>query len=175
MGNPAAPSSVRGLPDNPAQGRRPVPNSAATSNGHPPPPPPIPNLRNAPSNATLSASSPITSPAQVIALAREAMQTALESEGQAAEVGAAGTGLRAGVTVDLSRKGIQRLPEEVVDIVKDQLERYAPHFQSPWRMQDHHQTNSSRFFLSVIVDSPCRTTNFQAYQLDFPNVHLYAI
>jgi hypothetical protein len=64
-------------------------------------------------------------PAQVIGLAREAMQTALESEGQAAEAGAVGTGLRAGVTVDLSRRGIQKLPEEVVDIVKDQLERYA--------------------------------------------------
>lgn len=51
------------------------------------------------------------------------MQTALESEGQAADAGAVGTGLRSGVTVDLSRKGIQKLPEEVVDIVKDQLER----------------------------------------------------
>ncbi|KAG8423257.1 RAM signaling network component [Metarhizium acridum] len=124
-GNPGASSSVRGLPDNPAQGRRPVPNSAATSNGPPPPPPPIPSLRNTSSNATLSASSPITSPAQVIGLAREAMQTALESEGQAAEAGAVGTALRAGVTVDLSRKGIQKLPEEVIDIVKDQLERLA--------------------------------------------------
>ncbi|TWU74886.1 RAM signaling network component [Metarhizium rileyi] len=130
-GNPGASSSVRGLPDNPAQGRRPVPNSAATSNGPhgpppppPPPPPPIPNIRNASSNATLSASS-IVSPAQVIGLAREAMQTALESEGQAADAGAAGTPLRTGVTVDLSRKGIQKLPEEVVDIVKNQLERLA--------------------------------------------------
>ncbi|GAB0133624.1 hypothetical protein EsDP_00002028 [Epichloe bromicola] len=120
----ASSSSARGLPDNPAQGRRPVPNSAATSNRPPPPPPPpIPNLRNASSNATLSASSSLTSPAQVIGLAREAMQTALESEGQAADAGAVGTGLRSGVTVDLSRKGIQKLPEEVVDIVKDQLER----------------------------------------------------
>lgn len=54
------------------------------------------------------------------------MQTALESEGQVADAGAVGTGLRSGVTVDLSRKGIQKLPEEVVDIVKDQLERYLP-------------------------------------------------
>ncbi|KHN95837.1 RAM signaling pathway, SOG2 [Metarhizium album ARSEF 1941] len=125
-GNPgASSSSVRGLPDNPAQGRRPVPNSAATSNGlpPPPPPPPIPNLRNTSSNAALSASGLITSAAQVIGLAREAMLTALESEGQAAEAGAVSTALRAGVTVDLSRKGIQKLPEEVIDIVKGQLER----------------------------------------------------
>ncbi|QUC16393.1 uncharacterized protein UV8b_00634 [Ustilaginoidea virens] len=126
VGTVAASSSVRGLPDNPAQGRRPIPNSTATSNGpSPPPPPPIPNLRSAAANATLSASSSSMTSAQVIALAREAMQHALESEGQAADAGAVGTGLRSGVTVDLSRKGIQKLPEEVVDIVKDQLERLA--------------------------------------------------
>lgn len=49
---------------------------------------------------------------------------ALESEDPAVEVGAVGTGLRSGVTLDLSRKGIEHLPEEVVEIVKDQLERY---------------------------------------------------
>ncbi|KAG5981332.1 hypothetical protein E4U55_003061 [Claviceps digitariae] len=122
----ASSSSVRGLPDNASQGRRPVPNSAATSNcPPPPPPPPIPNLRNAASNSSLSASGSLTSSAQVIALAREAMQMALESEGAAADAGAVGTALRSGVTVDLSRKGIQKLPEEVVVIVKDQLERLA--------------------------------------------------
>ncbi|KAJ6439599.1 cell morphogenesis protein Sog2 [Purpureocillium lavendulum] len=119
-------TSLRGLPENPAQGRRPVPNSAATSNGPPPPLPPLPNLRNASSNATLSASNSMSSQ-QVIALAREAMRSALESEkGQAAEAGAVGApGLRSGVTIDLSRKNINKLPEEVVDIVKDELERLA--------------------------------------------------
>jgi len=119
----AQPSSLRGLPENPAHGRRPVPNSAATSNGPPPPLPPVPNLRNASSNATLSASSSMT-PSQVISLAREAMRNALESEkSQAAEAGAVAPGLRSGVTIDLSRKNIHKLPEEVVDIVKDELER----------------------------------------------------
>lgn len=51
------------------------------------------------------------------------MRTALESEGQTVEASTAGTGLKSGVTVDLSRKNIQKLPEEVVDIVKDELER----------------------------------------------------
>ncbi|KAK4087311.1 hypothetical protein Purlil1_8386 [Purpureocillium lilacinum] len=121
----AQPSSLRGLPENPAHGRRPVPNSAATSNGPPPPLPPVPNLRNASSNATLSASSSMT-PSQVISLAREAMRNALESEkSQAAEAGAVAPGLRSGVTIDLSRKNIHKLPEEVVDIVKDELERLA--------------------------------------------------
>ncbi|KAJ3520721.1 hypothetical protein NM208_g13596 [Fusarium decemcellulare] len=63
------------------------------------------------------------SSAQVINLAREAMRNALESENKAAEAGAVGTGLKTGVTIDLSRKGIQKLPEEVVDIVKGELER----------------------------------------------------
>ncbi|KAJ3487611.1 hypothetical protein NLG97_g6376 [Lecanicillium saksenae] len=53
------------------------------------------------------------------------MRTALESEGQTVEASTAGTGLKSGVTVDLSRKNIQKLPEEVVDIVKDELERLA--------------------------------------------------
>lgn len=111
-----------GLPENPAQGRRPVPNSAATSNGPPPPPPPVPALRKAPSSSNLSASNAMA-PSQVINLAREAMRNALESETQAAEANAAQAGLKTGVTVDLSRKNIQRLPEEVVDILKDELER----------------------------------------------------
>lgn len=111
-----------GLPENPAQGRRPVPNSAATSNGPTPPLPPVPTLRKAPSSSTLSASNAMPA-SQVIGLAREALRVALESETQAAEANAAGTGLKTGVTVDLSRKNIQKLPEEVVDILKNELER----------------------------------------------------
>ncbi|ATY59151.1 RAM signaling SOG2 [Cordyceps militaris] len=118
-------SGVRGLPENPAQGRRPVPNSAATSNGATPlPPPPIPTGINAAPNGNLAVSRALT-PAQVISLARDAMRMALESEGQTVEASSAGTGLKSGVTVDLSRKSIQKLPEEVVDIVKDELERLA--------------------------------------------------
>ncbi len=118
-------AGVRGLPENPAQGRRPVPNSAATSNGKTaPPPPPIPTGTNAPPNGNLSVSRALT-PAQVISLAHDAMRTALESEGQTVEASTAGTGLKSGVTVDLSRKNIQKLPEEVVDIVKDELERFV--------------------------------------------------
>lgn len=124
MPGPAAPhAAVRGLPENPAQGRRPGPNYAALSNSLPPPAPPNATLRAASSNATLSAYN-ATTPSQVIALAHEAMQTALESEkNQAADAGAVGPGLRSGVTIDLSRKNIQKLPEEVVDIVKNELER----------------------------------------------------
>lgn len=124
IGAAAQSATARGLPDNPVLGRRPVPNSAATSNVPPPPPPPIPGLRTVPSNSSLAAAS-VMSPSQVINLAREAMRSALESENQPTEINAAGTGLKTGVTIDLSRKNIQKLPEEVVDIVKNQLERFV--------------------------------------------------
>lgn len=51
---------------------------------------------------------------------RKALQ---ENENQAAEASAVSTELKPGVTIDLSRKGIQKLPEEVVDIIKNELER----------------------------------------------------
>ncbi|KAI8691381.1 hypothetical protein LRP88_08659 [Fusarium phalaenopsidis] len=123
VGSASQPPVPRNLPENHISGRRPVPNSAATSNGPPPPPPPIPNLRGVPSSSSLSTAG--MSAAQVINLAREAMRNALESENKAAEASAVGTGLKTGVTIDLSRKGIQKLPEEVVDIVKGELERLA--------------------------------------------------
>lgn len=124
VGSASQPLVPRNLPENHISGRRPVPNSAATSNGPPPPPPPIPNLRGVPSSSSLSTAG--MSAAQVINLAREAMRNALESENKAAEASAVGTGLKTGVTIDLSRKGIQKLPEEVVDIVKGELERSVP-------------------------------------------------
>lgn len=115
----------RGLPDNPAQARRAV---AAAALANPVPPPPVPSLRDVPSNSSLSASQP-TSPGQVLALAREAMRAARENEAKAAEASGVSntlkTGLGYGLTIDLSRKRIQKLPEEIVEIIKDELERYG--------------------------------------------------
>lgn len=57
-----------------------------------------------------------------------------ENESQAAEASGVSNDLKPGVTVNLSHKNIQKLPEEVVDIIKDQLERYVgslhPHLQT---------------------------------------------
>ncbi|KAJ4271391.1 RAM signaling network component [Fusarium torreyae] len=138
-------SVPRTLPENHTSGRRPVPNSAATSNG-PPPPPPIPSLRSVPSSSSLSAGG--MSAAQVISLAREAMQNAIESESQASEAGAVGTGLKTGVTIDLSRKGIQKLPDEVVDIVKGELERSSSTGSSSTSRPDADAYTVSRLALS---------------------------
>lgn len=120
----ASSNTVRGLPENPAQGRR-IATNGSSSNITAivaPPVPPVPTGSSAPVNGSLSASRALTA-AQVVSLAKEAMKTALESEGQAADASTAGMGLKSGVTIDLSRKNIQKLPEEVVDIVKGQLER----------------------------------------------------
>ncbi|TQN71398.1 Leucine-rich repeat-containing protein sog2 [Colletotrichum shisoi] len=138
MERPDRPSGAlmpRGLPENPAQGRRQLQKDVALGNIPPPPPlPPMPkDLRNLSTGATLSASAPMTS-AQVIALARDAMQSALyENESQAAEASAVSNELKPGITIDLSRKGIQKLPDEVVDIIKNELERLA---------LSHNQVNS---------------------------------
>ena len=106
----------RGLPDNPAQARRAI---AAAALANPTPPPPVPSLRDVPPNSNLSAGQPI-SPNQVLAIARESMRAARENEAKAAEA----SGLKPGLTINLSRKKIQTLPEEIVDVIKDELERY---------------------------------------------------
>ncbi|VBB77222.1 Putative protein of unknown function [Podospora comata] len=112
----------RGLPDNPAHARRAV---EAAARANPVPPPPVPSIKDVPSNTNLSASGPISS-SQVLALAREAMRAAHENEAKAAAAsGVSNTLPKPGLTIDLSRKKIAKLPEEIVDIIKDELERLA--------------------------------------------------
>ena len=88
--------------------------------------PPLPtNLRNVPSNPNLSVGAPITT-SQVIAIAREAMWKALdENQTQAAEASAVSTDLKPGLTINLSHKNIRELPDEVVDEIKHELERWV--------------------------------------------------
>ncbi|RDL38033.1 L protein [Venustampulla echinocandica] len=101
-------------------------------NGIPYPPPlntvrriPNPTVRHESSTSSLSAPTPIFA-SQVVALAREAMKLALEeNQTKAAEASGVSNELKPGVTIDLSHKQIQRFPEEVVDIIKTELERLA--------------------------------------------------
>ncbi|KAI0181292.1 RAM signaling pathway protein-domain-containing protein [Hypoxylon sp. FL1284] len=115
---PPQPSTSRNLP----QGMRRIPPNSAM------PPPPIPeqyNAYNSSSSSMLSAGAPLSA-GQVIALATDAMNSALqENETQAAEASGVSTQLKPGVTIDLSRRNIQILPDEVVDIIKNELERLA--------------------------------------------------
>jgi hypothetical protein len=129
-------SLSRGLPTNPAQGIRRIP--LPTFSMPPLPPPPIPekyNMSSAASGAKLSASSPMSS-AQVINLAREAMKAALQdNESQAAEASGVSNDLKPGVTIDLSRRNIEYLPDEVVDIIKNELERLVASLLVPLRIR----------------------------------------
>lgn len=117
-----------------------LPLGAATqSTGRPlgdngvPRPPPLNTARRIPQNGTirpaassssLSTQMPISA-SQVVALAKEAMKNALEeNETKAAEASGVSNELKPGITIDLSHKQIQRFPEEVVDIIKHELERY---------------------------------------------------
>ncbi|POS87395.1 hypothetical protein EPUL_001109, partial [Erysiphe pulchra] len=82
-------------------------------------------LRSTVSNSSLS-SQPSMSPYQFIAIAREAMKNALEeNRSKAAEAKSVSNELKPGVTIDLSHRMIQRFPDEVVDIIKNELERLA--------------------------------------------------
>jgi hypothetical protein len=103
-----------------------------TENGLQRPPPlntarriPNPAIRHEASNSALSAQTSISA-SEVVALAREAMRNALEeNQTKAAETSGVSNELKPGVTIDLSHKQIQKFPEEVVDIIKNELERYA--------------------------------------------------
>lgn len=144
MDRPSGPlgaaTQSRGMPDNTVPTRRPVgtpPNALppASLAGSVPPVPPIPDLRTVPSNSALAAAGPPptptgpvapASPARVISLFTEAIQNALrenEAQAQRGNGGTAGSELKPGVTIDLSREGIRELPEEVVDVIKNELER----------------------------------------------------
>ncbi|KAI1447591.1 RAM signaling pathway protein-domain-containing protein [Annulohypoxylon stygium] len=122
---PPQSSASRNLSTGLPQGMRRIPPAFAML----PPPPPIPEqfntAANGSSNSMLSASGPLSTN-QVISLARQAMDSALrENETQAAGASGVSTELKPGVTIDLSRKNIQALPDEVVDIIKNELERLA--------------------------------------------------
>jgi hypothetical protein len=81
----------------------------------------IPN--NVPRKQPNSVQGPIAA-SQVIVLAREALKHAIEeNQTQAAEVSEVSNELKPRVTIDLSYKNIQIFPEEVVDIIKDEIER----------------------------------------------------
>lgn len=84
---------------------------------------PGPTISHDTSNPSLSGQV-ILSSAQVVSLAREAMKNALEeNQTKAAQASGVINELKPGVTIDLSHKNIQKFPDEVVDIIKTELER----------------------------------------------------
>jgi len=120
----ATQSTGRPMLDNGGLNRQALSNTARRA--------PNPAIHLVPSNTSLSSQTPITA-SQVIDLAKEAMKNALEeNETKAAEASGVSNGLKPGVTIDLSHKNIQNFPDEVVDIIKTELERYGPPFRTGW-------------------------------------------
>ncbi|KAK3393092.1 RAM signaling pathway protein-domain-containing protein [Podospora didyma] len=88
----------------------------------PPPQPPQPPAQpRGVSPGVVAATAPL-SPGQIITLVREARKKALvDGESRPAEP----DGLKPGITLDLIRKNIPALPEEVIDILRNGVERLA--------------------------------------------------
>ncbi|KAI9710200.1 MAG: hypothetical protein M1812_007472 [Candelaria pacifica] len=85
-----------------------------------------------PTQQSISQIPPSISANQVIALAQQAVAAARQEETQRSvnDAGNMNASLRPGLTIDLGHKNIQRIPEEVVYIIKDEIERLAlPHNQ----------------------------------------------
>lgn len=80
-----------------------------------------------------------------------------ENESQAAEASGVSNDLKPGVTVNLSHKNIQKLPDEVVDIIKDQLERYVRPMHPRCCKGDCTKDATERDTL-LLLDSPYRIT-----------------
>jgi hypothetical protein len=115
----ATQSTGRPMLDNGALNRQALSNTARRA--------PNPTVHLVPSNTSLSSQTPIMA-SQVIDLAKEAMKNALEeNQTKAAEASGVSNELKPGVTIDLSHKNIQNFPDEVVDIIKNELERYGSH------------------------------------------------
>lgn len=84
----------------------------------------LPTVPNLPASADVPESDGPLSGNQVVALVQEAMKHALEeNQTKAAEASGVSNELKPGVTIDLSHKQIQKFPDEVVDIIKNDLER----------------------------------------------------
>lgn len=128
---PSQAVAARGLPlpSNPAQGVRRLQTSLSSI--PPPPPPPIPEkfqsaaMKSNAGHSTLDDGAPLSAK-QVVALARDAMKNAIKDNESQAEASAFSTEMKPGVTIDLSQRNIEELPEEVVDIIKTELERCVP-------------------------------------------------
>jgi hypothetical protein len=65
------------------------------------------------------------SPGQVVAIVREARKKALQGDDSRGVADADADGLKPGITLDLIAKNIPTLPDEVVEILRNGVERYG--------------------------------------------------
>ena len=87
-----------------------------------------------------------------------------ENESQAAEASGVSNELKPGITIDLSRKKIYELPDEVVDIFKHELERLV--FDSHSSLLECSRADMLSFSGTVL---PFPITGYHLSRPDFPN------
>jgi hypothetical protein len=135
-----------------ASGLPPQASSAASSiaEGDPATPradPIRPHPQHVPSNPSASSSTiryappqPAISASQVVALAEDAMKAARgETQRSVAGGDAVASGdLKPGVTIDLGHKYIAKIPDEMVDIIKDEIERWVIRWVMPSDQSNRH-------------------------------------
>ena len=81
------------------------------------------------------------SPGQVVAIVREARNKALQGNDVRGTAEADADGLKPGITLDLIAKNIPTLPDEVIDILQNGVERYV--LMSPFVVQERTRANDS--------------------------------
>ncbi|KAH0565846.1 hypothetical protein GP486_000769 [Trichoglossum hirsutum] len=123
-----------------------------------------PNVNISSSTIRLAPTQPAISAGQVVALAEEAIKTAREETQRSVAGGdaVASGDLKLGVTIDLDlgHKNIARIPDEMVDIIKDEIERRVMahplmHFLSTFPQPDHHISRQvCRVFPSALPQHP---------------------
>jgi hypothetical protein len=115
-------------------------------------------VRYAPSQQSISSQPPIPAGA-VISLVEDALAAAkADTQRTVAGLGQAPGDIRAGFTIELSRKNIQFIPEEVVDLIKDDIERSVL-IAIPTRQTGSLLTNRLAFMYNQIMTLP---PNFMA-------------
>jgi hypothetical protein len=87
--------------------------------------PPNPNTNISTSTIRYAPTQPAISAGKVVALAEDAMKAAREETQRSVAGGDAVVNgdVKPGVTIDLGHKYIARIPDEMVDIIKDEIER----------------------------------------------------
>ena len=105
-------------------------------------------------------------PEETIELTRQAVENGIqETKRSLAGSEAVSDVVRPKLTIDLGHSNISQIPEGVVDIIKDEVERYVSRRGFCWRLFE---------FLLTSTGFPCQTINYSIYHTVLQNVPTFA-
>lgn len=81
---------------------------------------------------------------EVIDMAKEAIEVSRDELRRGRDAVLSTDLQQPGVTVDLGHRSIVRLPDEVIDIIKDEIERYASFLSLNFHLLERHSATPSR-------------------------------